>query len=106
LRSVGFASIDDSKLEEIISDRLAIENYVDFRFRSFVVVTPDQEKAYFDDVYLSEFRRNNPGRTIPKFEDVRSEINNRLTEETILANIETFLDDAKRRVDVTIIFPN
>src|SRR5215212_4503682 len=35
LRLVGFQSVDDEQFKEIIRRRLVIENYLNFRFRSF-----------------------------------------------------------------------
>ncbi len=43
LRIVGFGSIRDDNFEKIISRRVAINKYLDFRFRSFIVVTPEDE---------------------------------------------------------------
>src|SRR4051812_16088227 len=51
LRQVGFESIKDDNFERMMSQRLDIEKYITFRFQSFVVVTPDEEKKYYRDVY-------------------------------------------------------
>ena len=47
--------------------RIAIEKYLDFRFRSFTVVTPKEIADYYRDVYVPRWRRQTPGRIIPKF---------------------------------------
>lgn len=103
LRIVGFDSITDDNFQEIMEQRVAIEKYLDFRFRSFVVVTPEDEVRYYRDVYTPEFRRRNPGLLLPQIEDVRATINQTLAEERIARDIERFLDDAKRRAEIVIL---
>ncbi len=106
LRLVGFTSIRDENFERLISKRLAIENFIQFRFRSFIVVTRDEEQVYFNDIFLPEFRRQNPGSVVPTFESSRELINQRITEEKVFGNIESFLDQAKLRIDLTIFNGN
>ena len=65
LGSVGFKSIKDDNFERIIAQRVAIEKYIDFRFRSFVVVTTEDEAAYYRDIWVSQFRRNKPNAIVP-----------------------------------------
>lgn len=106
LRLVGFTSIRDENFERLISKRLAIEKYIQFRFRSFIVVTRDEEELYFNTIFIPEFRRQNPGSVVPSFEASRELINQRISEEKVFGNIESFLDQAKLRIDVTIFNGN
>ena len=46
LKTVGFSSVKDDNFENIIGQRVAIEKYLDFRFRSFVVITAEDEATY------------------------------------------------------------
>lgn len=103
LKQVGFTSVKDDNFEQIIAKRLSIESYIDFRFRSFVVVTPDEVSRYYRDVFVPEFTRRNSGRVVPTLEEKRDAIRAILVEERVAARIESFLDDAKRRVDVEIL---
>ena len=103
LKQVGFASVKDDNFEHIIAQRLAIENYIDFRFRSFVVVTPDEISRYYREVFVPEFTRRNSGRALPTFEEKRDEIKGLLIENRVAARIESFLDEAKRRVEIEIL---
>jgi hypothetical protein len=105
LREVGFASVKDDNFQRLIAKRIAIENYLDFRFRSFIVNSPEEENRYYEQTYVPEFRRRYPGVVVPSLEEKRTEIDQRLTESKVLANIEAYLDDAKRRVDVVILKP-
>lgn len=104
LNIVGFKSVKDPNFERIISDRVAIDKYLDFRFRSFIVITADDEAKYYRDVYLPDFKRRNPDASgWPTLDSKRSEINKLLTEERVASQMETFLDEAKRRVEVVLL---
>ncbi len=104
LRQVGFDSVSDEAFEDLISRRLSIEKYIDFRFGSFVVVTADDEARYYRDVYVPEFRRKTPDLLLPSLDESRNEIRGTLTRQRIATAIETFLDEAKRRVNIEILF--
>lgn len=104
LRAVGFDSIDDDNFQRMMRQRVAIEKYIEFRFRSFVIITPDEEKRYYRDVWTPDFRRRNPGLLLPSFEEAQKEINDILTERKIEEDIERFLDDAKRRAEIIVLF--
>lgn len=103
LRLVGFDSIKDANFQRIMAQRVAIEKYLDFRFRSFVVITPEDEAKYYREVYTPDFRRRNPGLLLPPLDERRSQINQILTEEKVARDIEEFLDDAKRRAEIIIL---
>ncbi len=103
LRMVGFDSVKDENFERMMAQRVAIDKYVDFRFRSFVVITPTDEEKYYRDVYVPEFRRRNPGLLMPPLDEKRAEINQFLTEEKVASDIERFLDFAKRRSEIIIL---
>ncbi len=104
LNTVGFDSISDENFQRIMSQRVAIDEYLDFRFRSFVVITPNDEEKYYNDVYKPEFRRRNPGLLTPELnEKLRAQIKQTMTEDRVAADIETFLDDAKRRSEIIVL---
>ncbi len=103
LRSVGFASVKDDNFVRIMTQRVAIEKYLDFRFRSFIVITPDDEAKYYGDIFVPDFRRRFPGLLMPTLAEKRAEINRILTEEKVASGIESFLDEAKRRAEIVII---
>lgn len=103
LRIVGFESVKDSNLERLITQRISIEKYLDFRFRSFIVNTPEDEAKYYKETFVPDFRRRFPGLLMPTLDEKRAEIDNLLTETKVVVNIEAFLDDAKRRVEIVIL---
>lgn len=104
LRLVGFDSVRDDNFERIMAQRVAIDKYIDFRFRSFVVITPEDVTKYYRETYVPEFRRLNPGLLMPPLDDKkRGEIRSFLTEEKVTSDIESFLDFAKRRNEIVIL---
>lgn len=105
LNLVGFKSVSDPNFEQIVAQRIAIDKYLDFRFRSFIVITADDEAQYYRNVYVPEFRRRNAGVIVPSLESRRAEIVQALTEERVGQQIETFLDEAKRRAEIVILSP-
>lgn len=103
LKAVGFDSIKDENFQRIIARRVAIDNYLDFRFRSFIVVTPEEEAKYYRENFVPDFRKKYPGVVVPTLEEKRKEINGILTEDRVALRIESFLDDMKRRVEIQIL---
>lgn len=103
LKKVGFASIKDDNFERIIAQRIVIDKYLDFRFRSFIVITAEDEANYYQDVFVPEFRRQYPGLLMPTLSEKRAEIYGELVEVRTAENMSTFLEEAKRRVEVVIL---
>ena len=105
LKIVGIKSVSDPAFEQIMSERIAIDKYLTFRFRSFVVVTAADELKYYNEVWVPEFRRLNRGVIVPTLESRRADIVKAVTEERVAQQIETFLDEAKRRAEIVILNP-
>lgn len=103
LKQVGFDSVRDPAFEGLISKRLAIEKYIDFRFRNFVVVSADEELRYYRDIFVPDFRRRFPGLLMPTLDEKRREIHDLLVNEKIGAAIARFLEEAKRRTAVEVL---
>ena len=103
LRIVGFDSVKDENFERMMAQRVSIEKYLEFRFRSFVVITPQDEEKYFRDVFTPDFRRRNPGLLMPTLDEMRPRINKLLTEQKVESDIERFLDFSKRRSEIIVL---
>lgn len=91
------------RLREIVSERVEIEKYLNFRFRSFTIVTPKEIEDYYRDVWVPRFRERAPGRIVPKFEDVRAEIESTLTESKIESDTSKYLDEARDKAEIIIL---
>lgn len=103
LRTVGFDSVKDDNFERIMAQRVAIEKYIEFRFTSFIVITPEDEAKYYREVFTPEFRRKNPGLLLPPLDEARTRINQILTEQKKAGDIEKFLDFSKRRSEIIVL---
>jgi len=99
---VGLTS---EKFDQILEQRVRIEKYLDFRFRSFIVITPKEIEAYYHDDFTPQFKNRNPGRIVPSLQDVRGEIERTLTENRVESNIDQFLDTARDRADIVMVSP-
>lgn len=104
------------QLREIVRKRVAIEKYLDFRFRSFTVITTREVEAYYTDIYVPRLRRQMPGVIVPLLDDpvrepngttrtVRTRIENILTEDKIKSDIDAFLDEARERAEIVYLVP-
>ena len=103
LNLVGFANTADENFRRIIEKRVATKKYVDFRFRAFVVVTPQDEKQYYDDTYVVRFRQLYPNRIVHTFEQAEPEIMRTLTETKIAIDIDAFLESARERSEIVVL---
>jgi len=93
------------QLYEIVRQRVEIERYLDFRFRSFVVVTQKEIADYYRDTYVPRFRRQSPGRVVPTLEEATKVIEQTLTEDKIESDTDAFLEDARARAEIVILNP-
>jgi len=100
LQRVGLTS---EKLDEIIDQRLKMEKYLDFRFRSFVVVSQAEIADYYSNVYSPRMRAR--GRVVPKLEEARTEIETALKESKIESDTDAFLDTARERAEIVTLYP-
>lgn len=103
LKFVGFDSIQDDNFQRVIRQRVAIEKYLDFRFRSFAVITAEEENRYFNEIFAPDFRRRFPGLLMPSVDEKRAEINQILLEDKVAGDIEEFLDESKRRAEIIVL---
>ena len=90
---------------EIVRQRVEIERYLDFRFRSFVVVTEKEIADYYRDTYVPRLRRQFPGRVPPTLEEASKQIEQTLTEDKIESDTDAFLEDARARAEIVILNP-
>lgn len=96
-QSVG---LTPENLRDIVRARVAIANFLNFRFRAFTVVTPGEVGDYYRDVYAPRFRQQQPGQIVPTLEQAREKIQATLTEEKIAADTDAFLQDTRAAADI------
>ena len=97
---VGSVGLTPQKLEDILRQRILIDRFVDFRFRSFVLVTEQETKRYYDEVLVPKVRAGGqvpPSLDAPK---IRENIEQILKQEKVDAEINRFLATSRQRADV------
>lgn len=115
-RRVMSVGLSAEQLREIVRKRVAIEKYLDFRFRSFTVITSQEVEAYYKDTYVPRLQRQMPRVIVPAIDDqvlqqdgktrtVREQIERTLTESRIESDTDAFLDEARERAEIVYLAP-
>jgi hypothetical protein len=102
-RRVASVGLTSGQLREIVRERVEIEKYVNFRFRSFTVVTPQEAEGYYRDVYVPRRRRQSPGAIVPALKEVYKEIEGTLTEDKVASDLAKFFDEVRNTAEIEII---
>jgi hypothetical protein len=97
---VGLTS---EQLDVILRDRVTVENYLDFRFRAFVLISPKEITDRYNQNYA---RLRNSDRIVPTLDQARAEIEQTLTEEKISSEIDTFIDNLREQPGTEIVIIN
>jgi hypothetical protein len=105
LERAARVGLSGDQLKEILRQRVEINKYLDFRFRSFTVVTEKDVEDYYRDAWVTRFRRQHPGQLVPELKDVSKAVENELTEGKIESDIDNFLDSLRESADITILNP-
>jgi hypothetical protein len=95
--------LSNEQLDLILRDRVMVDQYLDFRFRAFTIVTDKEIQDRYDQTYGG---LKNSGRIVPKLEDVRSRIKDELTEQKIEGDIDKFVDDLRDQPGTEIVVLN
>jgi hypothetical protein len=91
------------QLNDILRDRVAMEHYLDFRFRAFVLIKPQDITDYYNEKFVPPLRAR--GNIVPPLDQVRSQIEHTLTEEKIGSEIDKFIEGLRDRAEVVILNP-
>ncbi len=95
VESVG---LTPERIDDLVRERISIDRFVDFRFRSFVLVTEPEIKAYYDETLAPKIRA--AGQVPPPLEKVSEEISTILKQEKINTEIDRWLNTVRQRADV------
>jgi hypothetical protein len=96
----GSVGLTPSKINELMRERILIDRFVEFRFRSFVLVTEQEIKRYYDEILVPQLRAAGqvpPALSEPK---LREGIVGVVKQEKINAEIDKWLSSARQRADV------
>lgn len=101
-RRMRLVGLTGPRLNEILRARQQILKFVDFRFRSFVVVTEPEIVRYFESEVKPNLPDQSPGAVNEALTAKRSDIEQALIEEKINSSIDEFLEQARERARVVI----
>ncbi len=96
--SVG---LTPDRIDELIRERIEIDRFVDFRFRSFVFVSETEVKRHYDEALVPEIRKR--GQVPPPLDQIRNDITNLLKAEKIELELDRFIASARQRADIVIL---
>lgn len=105
-RRIARVGLTAGQLNEIVHQRVEIERYLDFRFRSFVVVTQEEVADYYRDVYLPRWRRQQPGRIVPTLAESAKAVEAELREAKIESDTDAFLEEVRARAEIVLLEPS
>jgi hypothetical protein len=96
----GSVGLTPQKIDELIRQRILIDRFVDFRFRSFVLVTEQEIKRYYDEILAPQVRTQGQVPAAISDEKVRDGISAILKQEKINSELDRWLTSARQRADV------
>ncbi len=94
----GSVGLTPQKIDELLRQRILIERFVDFRFRSFVLATEQEIKRYYDEHLVPEIRK--AGQVPPPIDQLRDKISEVLKQEKVNTDIDKWLAAARQRAEV------
>jgi hypothetical protein len=104
---IGSVGLTPQKLDELLRQRILIDRFVDFRFRSFVLVTAQEIQQEYERNFVPEMRRRGqiPTGLDERLEKgtVREQLAERLKVKKIDEEIERWLAAARQRADIVQI---
>ncbi|MEK6304054.1 MAG: hypothetical protein AABO41_25405 [Acidobacteriota bacterium] len=95
VESVG---LTPDRIDDLIRERILIDRFVDFRFRSFVLVTEPEIQKYFDETLAPRIRA--AGQVPPALAKVSDDIGALLKQEKINQEIDRWLTTVRQRADI------
>lgn len=97
LQKVG---LEQSALREIARQRLEILRYIDFRFRSFIFIKPEEIEQYYRENLIPDAARRGLG--APQLDDeLRSKIEGVLIDQRVNSELDRFFDEVRAQAQVT-----
>ena len=103
MRIAGFHSTNDKEFYNLMAGLAWIKICLNFRFRSFVIITDEEKENYYQNVFAPEFRRKYPGKIMPDLQEQRRQIRQILIEQKAENEIQRFLEFAKKRAEIVIL---
>ena len=90
-------------LQDVIRRRLQILKYIDFRFRSFAIITEDEILRYFREEYVPQLQARGIKPKEQPTDQERNMIESILIEDRIDHDIERFLENTREQADIVVL---
>ncbi|MBS1809276.1 MAG: SurA N-terminal domain-containing protein [Acidobacteria bacterium] len=97
MKKVG---LEQAMLREIVRRRLEILKYVDFRFRSFIFIKPEEIEQYYRDVEIAQAANKGLGAPVMN-EKLRAEIESKLINVRVNSELDRFFDETRAQAQIT-----
>jgi hypothetical protein len=94
----GSVGLTPQKIDDLLRQRILIERFVDFRFRSFLLATEQEIKRYYDEQLVPGVRK--AGQVPPPLDQVRDKISDVLKQDKVNTEIDRWLAAARQRAEV------
>jgi len=95
---VGSVGLTPQKIDELLRQRVLMDRFIDFRFRSFVLATEQEIQRYYDENLVPEIRKR--GAVPPPIDQVRDKISELLKQQKIDTELDRWLSAARQRAEV------
>jgi hypothetical protein len=92
--------ISTGEFRELIRRQLAVNEFIEARFKPFVIVLPTEIEQYYEAEFVPELKR--AGQPIPALEVVEESIRQILTEQKTNQELDRWLRSARRRARIAI----
>jgi len=86
------------RIDKLLAQRVLIDKFIDFRFRSFAFVSDQDVKKYYDEKIAPDIRAK--GQVPPSLDEVKSRVTEVLKAEKIEQEIDRWLREARQRADI------
>lgn len=97
MKKVG---LEQAMLRDVVRRRLEILKYVDFRFRSFIFIKPEEIEQYYRETEIPQAARKGLG--APELSDkLRAEIESKLISTRVNSELDRFFDETRAQAQIT-----
>lgn len=99
LKRVG---MDDAEMRRIVRRQIStLQDFIDSRFKPFIIVLPDELQKYYEEVWVPKFRAE--GIAPPPLSEVEEKVRANLIEDKIDEELEKWKRNAQKKANVVIL---
>ena len=92
------AGLTAERIDRLLAQRILIDRFIDFRFRSFVFASDQEVRKYYEERLTPAIRDR--GEVAAPLEEVRASITEIIKGEKVEQEIDRWLRDARQRADI------